>query len=154
MFSFDPPRLLFGAPDPDGGFAGRVTIRPLMGDLGVRADRLGGEVNLVRRAGFDAPIFGRMIAKIAHSYAAAELDLAGFRPFLTDFILGKPTAHGAQWVGGEFAAEPKGTERNEISINLWSALYKDYYVVRLRLFADLEMPIYLIIAGEPINPKR
>lgn len=150
MFSFDPPRLLFGASDPDGGFAGRITIRPMTADLGARSMRLGGKVNLIRRGGFDAPMFGRMLAKIAHSFAAAELGLGGFRPLLNDLILGKPTRHAAQFVGGTFEPEAKGQERNEISISLMSAVFRDYYVVRLRLFADLEMPSYLIVAGEPL----
>jgi hypothetical protein len=150
MFSFDPPRLLFGASDPDGGFAGKITIRPMTADLGARSMRLGGKVNLIRRGGFDAPMFGRMLAKIAHSFATAELGLGGFRPLLNDLILGKPTRHAAQFVGGTFEPEAKGQERNEISISLMSAVFRDYYVVRLRLFADLEMPSYLIVAGEPL----
>ncbi len=153
MFSFDPPRLLFGLPDAEGGFAGRVTIRPMADDLGARADRLGGKVNLIRRGGFDAPTFGRMLAKIAHSFAVAELGLGGFRPLLKEVILGEPARHLSQFVGGAFALESQGTERHEISISLRSAVYRNYYVVRLRLFADLDMPIYLITAGEPLTQE-
>jgi hypothetical protein len=154
MFSFDPPRLLFGLDDPEGGFAGRITIKPMAVDLGARADRLGGKVDLIQRGGFDAPIFGRMLAKIAHAFAVAELGVSGFTPFLNDLILGKPTRHTAQFVGGSFDASPKGKERNEISISLLSAVHRDYYVVRLRLFADMEMPTYLVVAGEPLASAR
>jgi len=154
MFSFDPPRLLLGLPDAEGGFAGRVTIRPMAADLGLRADRLGGKVNLIHRGGFDAPTFGRMLAKIAHSFAVAELGLGGFRPLLKEAILGKPVRHLSQLVGGAFAPESAGTERNEISISLLSAVHRDYHVVSLRLFADLDMPNYLIIAGEPLSQEQ
>lgn len=150
MFSFEPPRLLYGILDPDGGFAGKVTIRPMTGDLGKRADKLGGKVNLIARGGFDALLFGRTLAKIAHSFAVAELGLRGFRPLLNDLILGKPTRHAAQFVGGVLSPEPKAQERNEISINRLSGVRQDYHVVRLRLFADLEMPTYEIVAGEPV----
>lgn len=151
MFSFDPPRLLLGLPDAEGGFAGRVAMRPMAADLGSRADRLGGKVNLIRRGGFDAPTFGRMLAKIAHSFAVAELGLGAFRPLLKEVILGDAARHLSQLVGGTFAPEPPGIERNEISIGLWSGVHQDFHVVRLRLFADLDMPTYLIIAGEPLT---
>jgi hypothetical protein len=154
MFSFEPPRLLYGVPDPEGGFAGKIVIRPMTADLGTRADRLGGKVNLIARGGFDAPLFGRMLAKIAHSFAVAELGLNGFRPLLNDLILGKPTRHAAQFVGGVLTPEPKGQERNEISISQISGVWRDYHVVRLRLFADLEMPTYEIVVGEPLIQAR
>jgi len=125
-------------------------MKPLMDDLGARVSRLGGKVNLVMRGGFDAGIFRRMLAKIAHSFAVAELGIASFQPLLNDFILGKPARHAAQFIGGSVAPEPIGQERNEISISLFSAVHRDYYVVRVRLFADLEMPTYLVVAGEPL----
>jgi hypothetical protein len=152
MFSFDPPRLLFDEPDPEGSFVGRVVIKPLSVDLGVRADRIGGKVELVRRGGFDATIFARMIAKIAHAYAVAELKLNGFRPILADFIRSIPARHASQYVGGEWGTpEPAGCDRHEIRIDRWSGLSRDYHVVRLRLFSDQDMPTYLVVVGEPLT---
>lgn len=150
MFSFEPPRLLYGFPDPTGHFAGMVTIKPMTADLRRRTDKLGGKINLIARGGFDALLFGRMLAKIAHSFAVAELGLNGFRPLLNDLILGQPTTHAAQFVGGGISPDPKGLERNEISVSVISGVHRDYHVVRLRLFADLEMPTYEIVVGEPV----
>jgi hypothetical protein len=152
MFSFAPPGLLLDMPPPAEPFSGgRVVIHPMSADLFARADRLGGKVNLVRRGGFNALMFGRMLAKIAHAYAVAELGTSGFRFLLTDLILGNPTVHAAQLIGGGFLPEPAGTDRHEITIKRTPRLDgREFWVVRIRLFTDLDMPPHYIVAGEPI----
>ena len=151
MFTFDPPGLIVDIPEPDGAFTGRMTYRSMVSDLGTRLDRVGGRVNFVRRGGFSASIFGHMLAKIAHSYAVAELGMDGFKPILNNLMLGLPTLHMAQFVGGGFLPEPKSTELHEISIKLSHRLDgRGFWVVRTRLFADLDMPAYYVVAGEPV----
>jgi hypothetical protein len=138
-------------------FGGRLELpeascRPMVSDLRSRVDRLGGNVNIVRRGGFSAPIFGHMLAKIAHSYAVAELGMDGFNPILNNLIRGLPTLHMAQFVGGNFLPEPKSTDLHEISIKLSNRIDgRGFWVVRVRLFADLDMPAYYIVAGEPLS---
>jgi hypothetical protein len=152
MFSFAPPGLLLDVPPPaESSLSGRVVMHPMSVDLFERADRLGGKVNLVRRGGFDALIFGRMVAKIAHSYAVAELGISGFRFLLPDLILGNPTIHAAQLIGGGLLPEPAGPDRHEISLKRRLRLDgREFWVTRIRLFADLDMPPHYIVAGEPI----
>jgi hypothetical protein len=151
MFTFDPPSLILDIGEPQGAFSGRVTFRSMVADLGSRIDRLGGSPNFVRRGGFAAPIFGHMLAKIAHSFAVAERGINGFKPVLNNLILGLPTLHMAQFVGGGFLPEPKSTELHEISMKLSCRLDgRGFWVVRVRLFADLDMPTYYIVAGEPL----
>jgi hypothetical protein len=152
MFAFDPPGLILDIPEPKGAFSGRMAFRPMMSDLRARVDKLGGNVNFVRRGGFGAPIFGHMLAKIAHSYAVAELGIDSFKPILNNLIRGLPTLHMAQFVGGSFLPEPKSADLHEIGIKLSYRLDgRGFWVVRVRLFADLDMPAYYVVAGYPLS---
>jgi len=153
MFAFEPPTLLSGADDPPGRIAaGKIAIRALTPDFMARVNRIPGKINLVRRGGFTAHIFCQMLAKIAHSYAVAEIGLDALNPILPDFIRGEQTPHPARFVGGSFIPEIASGDRNEIRQNMWPTRDgKQYVVVRIRLFADLDMPDYLIVAGDDIR---
>lgn len=149
-FAFEPPRLIFGERDADGDFAGKLALKPLVPDIRARIDQIGGTVQFVRRGEFSALTYGRMLAKIAHSYAVAELGPRKFKPMLLDLILGRYGLHPSQLVGGEWGShEPDtpGSELHEITVKLFSGL-RDYYVVQIRLFSKLDMPRYLVVVGE------
>jgi hypothetical protein len=47
-----------------------------------------------------------MLAKIAHSYAVAELGIDGFKPFLNKIILGANIHHLSHYVGGTRVIPP------------------------------------------------
>jgi hypothetical protein len=152
MFDFDPPGLFLDTPITEGPFVGRWVARSITADLRKRLDRIGRTVNFVQRDGFIAAIFGRMLAKIAHSYAIAELGIGGFKPLLNDLILERPPLHEAQFVGGCLIPEPPTTERYEIGLKISYRLDgRGFWVVRVRLFADLDMPVYYVVAGEPLG---
>jgi hypothetical protein len=97
---FDPPSLLSGKPS-DGNYH-LTTVRWMRAsqahDYFLKAKGASGsEVEL-----FVMPQqFARFLAKIAHSYAVAQLGLTGFRPFLTDLILGRNLERGPEFIGGQ-----------------------------------------------------
>ena len=58
----------------------------------------------------DAGDFGRMLAKIGHSYAVAELGLDGFKPVLTNIIRGQRPFSLTHYIGSQVTT----TEREPI----------------------------------------
>ena len=92
---------------------------------------------------FDASTFGRVLAKIAHSYAVAMLGLGNFKSFLPALILtrGGPLSY---YVGCGIKSEPSEW-LHEIGIVPWD---DNLIVVRIRLFANYDMPTYMIVAGQ------
>ena len=92
---------------------------------------------------------GRMLAKIAHAYATAELGHGNFRPLLQDIILGKKPLYISHYVGGIRDQEiPEGADLHEIEIDNTGLGRGRYVVVRIQLFADRKLPEYYVVAGE------
>jgi hypothetical protein len=84
-FDFDPPHALYGLPPLGVVRAGRLSFRPIALDNDQRLARLGGRVTMrAGRIGYDAPTFTRMLAKIGHAYATAELGFGAFHPASRD----------------------------------------------------------------------
>jgi hypothetical protein len=146
---FDPPTLLSGNP-PDGNYH-MTTVQwrrasQAHDDLLKQRAAIGSEVELFIRP----QQFARFLAKIAHAYAVAQLGLTGFRPFLTDLILGRNVEHGPELIGGQHDLPPPASGiLHELSIEA----HPQYVVVRIRLFASsaaggMSMPVYFAVAGE------
>jgi hypothetical protein len=95
---------------------------------------------------FRPDILCRVLAKIAHGAAVAELGLGGFQPFLPDLILGRST-YLSHFVGSPLYRRPRlpAVPRYEISLTL----RQGYVVAVVRLFADLGLPPYEVIVGPP-----
>jgi hypothetical protein len=103
--------------------------------------------------------FVRMIAKIAHSYAVAELGPDGFRPYLLDLILGRiPDLNSClQWIGCEPKAPPPSGDLFSIR---WDKCFfekndaaagspkKQLLMVQFRLFPFFNTPLYHVVVGE------
>jgi hypothetical protein len=88
-----------------------------------------------------------MLAKIAHSFAVAEMGLGSFKPLLPDLILGK-TMTPTYWVGGQLDIPPPGvTDRIDLDYD-WNANGKTFTVAHIRLFAQLGAPLYHVVIGE------
>jgi hypothetical protein len=103
-------------------------------------------------------ILGQVAAKTAHAFAVASLGLGGFTPFLADYI----RAHKPPFDGYHIALLPNMTESealHEISIRLERALqitvlgtaYHKVYVVRVRFFARLLAPEFIVVVGKPVS---
>jgi len=154
LFPFlDLPGALTGsaATDGDGATVKRLWIRgasfrdgllphleALCAELKVAAIEPGGTV--------DTPAFFRMLAKIAHGFAVAELGPKFVSPNLIPIIDGTNLAESKRYIGGHQNEQPPSTDLHEVS---FVSCTKDPHLVlvRIRLFAILGTPTYLIAAG-------
>jgi hypothetical protein len=93
---------------------------------------------------------GRMLAKIAHSYAVAELGLDGFKPCLQKIILGTDIRHLAHYVGGTREIPPRSNDVYEIGLTtIQSTGNRPYLMATIRLLSDVQgMPEYWVVVGE------
>jgi hypothetical protein len=102
---------------------------------------------------FSAPVWDtymlfRMLGKIGHALAVAELGINGFKPALRDMILtGAPDAF--NHIGGEPLQSPPSKALHELALGYQRARGKDYVVAKIRLFANRpSSPTYYVVAGE------
>ena len=103
------------------------------------------------RSSATSTLLGRMLVKIAHSYAVAELGIDGFKPFLNQIILGTNIHHLSHYVGGTRVIPPASNDAYEIKlITIKSIGCRPYLMVIIRLLADVQgMPEYWVVVGEP-----
>lgn len=101
-------------------------------------------------APMDVPSFCRLLAKIAHSYAVAELGSAAFRPLLRRLIRGRTAIQALHWVGGEMEipAVPTEPALHELRRDVRVVGGVRYLVVSVRLFSFFKTPQYHIVVGE------
>jgi hypothetical protein len=145
---FSLPLALLGTAPVDEELTGGVAIAtlPAFGENLNKHPRR----TVTRKMGGDAATLGRLIAKIAHAYAVAEIGLGRFSPYLLDIILNRPPLYLKHYVGGEIGdAPPAGADRAQISHSLERLTDGTTLVlVKIRLFADRNgMPTYLAVAG-------
>jgi hypothetical protein len=143
----EPPGILKGRPLTEE-FHGQLIWHPLP-EFSRKMGRLA-----QTRAVFDSVSLGnqgdgtdlaRMLAKIAHAYAVAEG--IKFKPYLPNIILNKAPMNTGHYVGG-FPGKQKGSDLHEITISdFWG---KKHVVVEVQLFADRELPVYVVVVGERI----
>jgi hypothetical protein len=138
-----PPGLLVGRP------RDRVDMRAMwMYSLNLNPQSLAKYgIQSMASAVMDTPRFSQMLAKIAHSYAAAVIGLDGFVPLLLDHIL-HPDGFPWHFVGGIENDEPPSGFLHEIGHEERELDGKIFLVVRVRLFANLGAPSYFIVTGE------
>lgn len=91
--------------------------------------------------------FARMLAKIAYSYAIAEIGLGGFDPIVTGIILGKSDDI-YYFVGGSFDfLPPRDRGGHALNIRMDHRQGKAIVVVDIRIFSQLEWPDYHVAVG-------
>lgn len=103
---------------------------------------------------FDARAFTVTIAKIAHAFLAGELGMRSFVPLLPHFIMGDHFAWHRHYIGGLLTQEPAAPELHQISIEEQTVENWPFYVVRLRLFSNIEAPTYRIVAGQRLTSAK
>jgi hypothetical protein len=101
---------------------------------------------------FNYGIFCQMLAKIAHSYAVAELGVSTFAPLLLDLILKADELDAANFVGGFIGTDEKftlfdGTSPHELLLHNSDGTV----IVLIQLSADLGAPVYQVAVGTLIQ---
>jgi hypothetical protein len=97
----------------------------------------------------------RMLAKIAHGYAVAELGFNRFSPALPDLILGRNPLLSSYLIGKCPIPPPIPDNPPLLMIDMRCASVRErrFVAVNMRFFADLgrETPVYTVIAGSFID---
>jgi hypothetical protein len=142
MFHFRMPGALLNLP-PSNELSGPIVLRPTNPDF---KNSFKGRVSMTKP--FGAMAFGRLLAKIAHSYAVAELGWNAFTPVLPDIILGKGPLLMNSFVGSGIAIDGASEKLHEVSFADWPApAGKSLLVCKIRLFANLGMPTHYVVVG-------
>lgn len=119
------------------------------------AEELGVERVGFRLQSVDRLHYLRSLAKTAHAFAAAELGIDSFEPFLTDLIL-KRSDNVEQFVGDmPGVASLEGPTGHSFKISLGQTPDDlgpagGLIVVFMQLWADLGSPPHLVVVGRPL----
>jgi hypothetical protein len=105
-----------------------------------RFKRLGSDGLSVR---FKTDPLAKMVAKIGHSYAVAELGLDGFVPLTQEMIIGKNN-HYSHYVGNGFAEGNKTEDLHTIRLE-WMA---DLLVAHVGLYSRYGTPPFVAVVGK------
>ena len=91
--------------------------------------------------------FCLMLAKIAHSFAVAELGVGGIDPFLTDMIRHRDLSNRAGFIGGGEGNEPPSNDLHELAFDTAISSEPNVIAVRIRLLGILGTPTYHVAVG-------
>ena len=140
-----PAGILEGLP-PSPNVNGELWSR--LSDQDMERFKTGGNQEGIFLGKFKPIVFARLLAKIAHAYAIAEMGFGSFRPLVTDLILGE-TDTLSVWVGGDWDIPPATPDGiYELACNIVTAQGKRFVVVTLRLFSFFGTPKYHVVVGE------
>lgn len=148
LISFGYPGILAGIPSQEFNSKMQLHAYIFEGDPErVKSLTLGGNVTLTP-GGINFHHYVRMLAKIAHSFAVAELRDEAFTPLLNDFIRrGAKNIDEMLYYIGKYPVQPKpGTMQNDLH-EMWISNHGNFVIVQLRLFACLDMPINTVVVG-------
>jgi hypothetical protein len=99
---------------------------------------------------WDTHMLFRMLGKIAHALAMAELGKGKFIPTLVEMILtGKPDRF--NHIGGDPDADKPSNTLHELGLGYQRANRKNYVVATIRLFANQKGPTYHVVVGESLE---
>ena len=152
-FTFPLPTILLGIAPEFRSFTGGVSLATLP-EFGERLNKLRAKHG--ERVEFptfgSAEAVGRLLAKIGHCYAAAEVGVENFRPYLLGVIRDQDPLLLHHVVGSASANVSAADDLHEISI-----LPPDQFglprliIVRIHLFSNVQgMAVHYVVAGERI----
>jgi hypothetical protein len=94
----------------------------------------------------DVPSFCRLLAKIAHSFAVAEIGPHSFESSVAAYARGDDLSHCLHYIGSRDTDEPATDSLHDISI--LDELPGGRLVVRIRLLSKLGTPTYYVVVSE------
>jgi hypothetical protein len=155
---FPPPGILLGQKPEDKLLTGGVYSAELLEKFGEKLNRVRakyradsvGIMGIEPRARGEQDDFGRMLAKIAHSYAAAELGCGSFHPFLVHIIRGVKPYYLPHFIGSGIGKQPPFSDLHQIEIDAGGMGGASLVVVKIRLFANRDTPTHYVVVGRKL----
>jgi hypothetical protein len=93
----------------------------------------------------EVPAFCKLLAKIAHSFAVAEIGLSGFKPFLKPLIISEQLSHCMHYIGSIEKDEPPENMLHDITLLEFNTI--NAILVKIRLLCKLGTPTYIVAVG-------
>lgn len=153
------PGILLGQKPEDKALAGGVYSAELLEGFGEKLNRIKakyransiGIMGIEPRGRGEEDDYGRMLAKISHSYAAAELGCGNFHPFLVHVIRGIRPYYLPYFIGSDLIRnKPPSDDLHDISLDDSIPAAEAFVVVKLRLFANRNTPTHFIVVGRKL----
>jgi hypothetical protein len=149
------PGILLNQKPEDRPLTGGIYSAELMEGFGEKLNRIKSKymANSVGIMGIEPSArgqqddFGRMLAKIAHSYAVAELGCGNFHPFLVDAIRGVKPYYLPYFIGSGIGKSPPFSDLHQIEIDKTGLGMGALVVVKIRLFANRDTPTHYVVVG-------
>ena len=115
----------------------------------------GGDQHGFRLAPGEPIAFSRLLAKIAHSYAVAELGEHTFQPRLKKIIRKEPKSltRILNWVGGDLDIPSAQPILHSLQLERQQISHNHYVVANIRLFCFMGSPQYRVVVGELKRPE-
>jgi hypothetical protein len=144
----EPAGLFMGSPERSDHKNIRLWYKHIQPDTASRIRRLGTHtveqcdtVNLCE--------YGRMLAKISHAYACAEVGVNSFKPLLPNIVRGLSGNVSGLVGGSRLFNQPTsdGVSLHEIELHRVKHGGVLYLVSRIQLFALLQAPSYEVVVG-------
>jgi hypothetical protein len=150
-FKFPPPAVLIGR-NLDADVNYDIWVKLNEDDMKKHA---GGDQHGFRLAPGEPVAFSRLLAKIAHSYAVAELGEHAFQPRLKKIIRKEPRSLTKilNWVGGDLEIPYAQPVLHSLQLERRQIGPIHYVVVNIRLFCFMGSPQYRVVVGELIRPE-
>lgn len=151
MLHFEPPSFV-----PSHVDLGRVVIGYTMAVLKHDQKALYKKYKITgfSTASWDSQMFTRMLAKIGHSLAVANLGKGAFKPLLLDLIC-EGQVRAMNLVGGSPIDTPLRDSKalHELDLGYQRMNGVTYVVARIRLFASHGGPRYHVVVGEALESR-
>jgi hypothetical protein len=155
---FPPPGILLGQKPEDKLLTGGVYSAEVLEGFGEKLNRIRakyrtnsvGIMGIEPQARGEQDDFGRMLAKIAHSYAAAELGCGSFHPLLVHIIRGVKPYCLPYFIGSGISKQPAFSDLHQIEIDTSGMGGTSLIVVKVRLFANRDTPTHYVVVGRKL----
>ena len=106
-----------------------------------------GAIEVMPTATVHTEPFCLTLAKVAHSFAVAELGLNGFRPYLSELIRTRDLTNRAYFIGGGNGDEPASKKLHDLELDTVLSIDAGVVVARVRILGALETPTYYVAVG-------
>jgi hypothetical protein len=151
---FLPPGVLLGRPIERSGLCGMWALQLNSYDHATLR-----KIKEFASPSIDTIHFSQLLAKIAHGFAVSQIGLDGFTPLLTDFIR-REFARDEEYsdfynlIGGDPNDYVADDALHLIGGHFYEKVGRTYFVIDIRLFANLGAPVFMATVGEVITPEQ